>query len=135
MCDFRCGADTCHFQFELECSCILFVPVDVIKERMQIQKQMNISAAGTSSSQVYYKSSLDAIRTIARAEGVRGVYRGYAATLMSFGPFSALYFTFYEEVTCMSCSMFLATLFSCHDSVFVVPCSLSWRQRSSRTST
>ena len=30
-------------------------------------------------------------------EGLGGIYRGYMATLYSFGPFSALYFSFYEE--------------------------------------
>jgi hypothetical protein len=31
-----------------------------------------------------------------RTEGARGLYRAYGATVMSFGPFSALYFMFYE---------------------------------------
>lgn len=31
-----------------------------------------------------------------RTEGARGLYRAYGATVMSFGPFSALYFLFYE---------------------------------------
>lgn len=31
-----------------------------------------------------------------RHEGIRGLYRAYGATVMSFGPFSALYFVFYE---------------------------------------
>ena len=31
-----------------------------------------------------------------RIEGVRGIYRAYGATVCSFGPFSALYFLFYE---------------------------------------
>jgi hypothetical protein len=29
---------------------------------------------------------------------VRGLYRAYGATVMSFGPFSALYFLFYEKM-------------------------------------
>ncbi|KAF1773409.1 Mitochondrial carrier domain [Phytophthora cactorum] len=51
-------------------SCVLWVPIDVIKERMQ---------------------------TIARTERLAGLYKGYTATLLSFGPFSALYFMFYEK--------------------------------------
>ena len=31
-------------------------------------------------------------------EGARGLYRAYGATVMSFGPFSALYFLFYEKL-------------------------------------
>lgn len=86
----------CHFTAgmiaEAFC-CILFVPVDVVKERMQIQSQASATTPGA----VFYKNSIDAVKTIARVEGLRGIYRGYAATLLSFGPFSALYFTFYEE--------------------------------------
>lgn len=87
----------CHFTAgmlaEAFC-CVLFVPVDVMKERMQIQSKLQYSG---SNSAPYYKNSFDAIVTILRVEGIRGLYRGYAATLMSFGPFSALYFMFYEE--------------------------------------
>ena len=45
-----------------------------------------------------YKNDLDAIRQILRSEGTRGLYRAYGATVMSFGPFSALYFLFYEKL-------------------------------------
>jgi len=44
-----------------------------------------------------YSGSLDACRTILRKEGLAGIYKGYWATLASFGPFSALYFLFYEQ--------------------------------------
>ena len=40
---------------------------------------------------------MDAIRQVMRTEGTRGLYRAYGATVMSFGPFSALYFLFYEK--------------------------------------
>lgn len=63
---------------------------------MQIQRM-----AGTSGSPVaggtYYRNTLHAVRSIMATEGVAGVYRGYTATLLSFGPFSALYFLFYEQ--------------------------------------
>ena len=45
-----------------------------------------------------YKSDIDAIRQIMKTEGTRGFYRAYGATVMSFGPFSALYFLFYEKL-------------------------------------
>ena len=79
------------------CSCILFVPIDVLKERMQIQR---IRRDGTAMvpNQTFYRNTPDAIRQIMQYEGIRGVYRGYGATVMSFGPFSALYFLFYEQL-------------------------------------
>lgn len=66
---------------------MIFVPVDVIKERRQVQANLKLYE---------YTSDLGAIRSILNTEGVRGLYRAYGATVASFGPFSALYFTFYE---------------------------------------
>lgn len=43
-----------------------------------------------------YKSDLDAIRHTMKYEGIKGLYKAYAATVLSFGPFSALWFNFYE---------------------------------------
>lgn len=72
-------------------SCVLFVPIDVLKERLQVQVQGGASP-------VYYRNARDAVRQIVRSgEGLRGLYRGYGATLVSFGPFSAVYFALYEE--------------------------------------
>jgi Mitochondrial carrier protein len=70
-------------------SCIIFVPVDVIKERRQVQANMN---------SYKYKGDIDAFRQILKTEGLRGLYRAYGATVGSFGPFSALYFMFYEHI-------------------------------------
>jgi len=41
---------------------------------------------------------MDAIYTIRKTEGITGLYRAYGATVASFGPFSALYFLFYEKL-------------------------------------
>ena len=70
-------------------ACSIFVPVDVIKERRQVQANL-----GT----FKYRNDVDAIRQILTTEGIRGLYRAYGATVMSFGPFSALYFLFYEKL-------------------------------------
>lgn len=70
-------------------SCVLWVPIDVSKERMQVQ---SVSAQPTR-----YHSSWHCLRQIAQEEGIRGVYRGYGATLASFGPFSAIYLASYEQ--------------------------------------
>ena len=112
-------------------ACIIYVPVDVIKERLQVQhspttlegttsrmksgtatsgnynsiqagKQVVSSSSSvsslSSSSSHYYNGSWDALKKILHTEGLRGIYKGYAATLASFGPYSALYFVFYEQV-------------------------------------
>jgi hypothetical protein len=74
-------------------TCTIYVPVDVVKERMQIQQRFQIKT----NSSTHYKGNWDALRSILRLEGFRGIYKGYWATLASFGPFSALYFMFYER--------------------------------------
>lgn len=62
-------------------ACVVYVPVDVIKERLQIQQ---------SKDSVQYKGGWDALVKICKTEGPLGIYKGYGATLASFGPFSAL---------------------------------------------
>jgi len=69
-------------------ACLIYVPVDVIKERLQIQYRTDA---------VQYKGGWDALVKISKTEGPMGIYKGYGATLASFGPFSALYFVFYEK--------------------------------------
>lgn len=78
-------------------ACIIYVPVDVIKERLQVQHAAPLGHHSARGSNPYYEGSFDALKKIAKTEGVAGVYKGYAATLASFGPFSALYFMFYER--------------------------------------
>lgn len=68
-------------------SCLIFVPVDVVKERLQVQSNLKTFS---------YKNDIHAIFHILRNEGIRGIYKAYGATVMSFGPLSAFYFMFYE---------------------------------------
>lgn len=72
-------------------ACILFVPIDVIKERLQVQ-----SSLGT----YYYKNSIEAFQKIIANEGFFGIYRAYGATVMSFGPCSAINLMTYDLLKC-----------------------------------
>ena len=86
--------------------CTIFVPVDVIKERLQVQITSKDSTMTLKNRPQlhHYHGSLDALIQISRTEGLRGIYKGYGATLLSYGPFSALYFFLYEEVRTFSCN-------------------------------
>jgi len=77
-------------------SCLVYVPVDVVKERLQVQRRLR-SGHEISGTLPMYRGTWHALSTIMQTEGLRGVYRGYGATLLSFGPFSAFYFLFYEK--------------------------------------
>jgi hypothetical protein len=89
---------TSAFTAETIC-CVIFVPVDVLKERMQVNKVTHSAA---------YSNTFHALRYILKEEGIRGIYRGYGATLASYGPFACLYFTLYEYFK-SSASIVLAT--------------------------
>lgn len=71
-------------------SCLVWVPIDVSKERMQTQPP---SLPGR------YSGSWNAVKTIIQREGFLSLYKGYLSTLCSFGPFSGVYFVFYEFFT------------------------------------
>ena len=61
-------------------ACIVYVPVDVIKERLQVQQQQQ-RGTGAASSQQQYHGSFDAMRKIMKNKGLGGIYNGYGATL------------------------------------------------------
>ena len=81
-------------------SCVLWVPIDIVKERIQVQAVLPANSA------LHYTSTLHAISTIARTEGLRGIYRGYGATLASFGPYSAFYLSIYEQLKDVQASLY-----------------------------
>ena len=87
---------------------LLWVPMDVVKERLQIQK--NIPAASAASAEAVaasatpapaasshgntrFTGSWNAATTILRNEGIRGWYRGYWAHQCVWGPFNAVLVT------------------------------------------
>ena len=60
-----------------------------MKERLQVQSKINTYK---------YTSDLNALTQVFKTEGFRGLYKAYPATVLSFGPFSALFFMFYEQL-------------------------------------
>lgn len=68
-------------------SCVLWVPIDVIKERLQVQSLLKTYK---------YEGSIDAVRQIHRQEGLRALYKAYGATLLTFGPFTGISLALYD---------------------------------------
>lgn len=104
-------------------SCLFWVPIDVIKERMQVQASAPVAGAPPSpAAGLYYRDTRHAVRLILAGEGLRGLYRGYYATLASFGPFSALYFSFYEQIKALAVKRSDGAPLSFGTSVVVASC-------------
>ena len=61
---------------------LVWVPNDVVKQRVQLQAD---------------RSSWAAARRVLAEEGVRGFYRGLGASLGTYGPFVSIYFACYEK--------------------------------------
>ncbi|KAH8062762.1 malate-aspartate shuttle [Aureococcus anophagefferens] len=73
------------------CGSLLWVPMDTIKERMQVEGQM---AAG--SREALGSSSAAAVSAVFRLEGPRGFYPAYWIHQWTWAPFNGLYFAIYE---------------------------------------
>eukprot|EP01112_Ceratiomyxa_fruticulosa_P011075 TRINITY_DN297_c0_g1_i1.p1 TRINITY_DN297_c0_g1~~TRINITY_DN297_c0_g1_i1.p1 ORF type:complete len:306 (+),score=44.53 TRINITY_DN297_c0_g1_i1:51-968(+) len=70
---------------------IVWTPMDVIKQRLQVQ---NINSQTTKK----YSGSFNALKTIIKEEGVTGLYRGIVPALATYGPLVGIYFASYEQI-------------------------------------
>ncbi|KAF5026700.1 hypothetical protein F66182_1207 [Fusarium sp. NRRL 66182] len=75
---------------------VVYVPSEVLKTRLQLQGRYNNPHFVSGYN---YRGTIDAARTIVRAEGTSALFYGYKATLYRDLPFSALQFMFWEQFT------------------------------------
>ncbi|KAG0287014.1 hypothetical protein BGZ96_009011 [Linnemannia gamsii] len=68
-------------------SAILYVPTDIISQRLRIQSE---TKGGP------HMTSLDIFKSIYRTDGLRGYYQGFMATLLAFTPSSVTHWAGYE---------------------------------------
>ena len=77
------------------CSQVLGVPIDIISQRQMVQGVSVKSADGGSTTLKGYRNGWHALRHIVATDGVRGLYRGFGASVMTLVPGSALWWGFY----------------------------------------
>ena len=73
------------------CSQVLGVPIDIISQRQMVQGVRVKSADGGSTTLEGYRNGWHALRHIVATDGVRGLYRGFGASVMTLVPGSALW--------------------------------------------
>ena len=89
---------------------LAWTPMDVVKQRMQVRAVTGESTSttpttintantttNTTANATRRISSLQAFRTIVRTEGPLGLYRGFGAGLLTYGPYVSIYFALYEH--------------------------------------
>ncbi|KAI4964348.1 hypothetical protein ZWY2020_005909 [Hordeum vulgare] len=68
------------------CSQAVFVPIDVVSQKLMVQGY---------SGHVRYKGGIDVVQKIMKADGPRGLYRGFGLSVMTYAPSSAVWWASY----------------------------------------
>ncbi|CAD6214556.1 unnamed protein product [Miscanthus lutarioriparius] len=68
------------------CSQAIFVPIDVISQKLMVQGY---------SGHARYKGGIDVARKVIKADGIRGLYRGFGLSVMTYAPSSAVWWASY----------------------------------------
>ncbi|KJE89181.1 carrier protein [Capsaspora owczarzaki ATCC 30864] len=76
----------------------LVYPLALAKTRLQVQRSHPAPTAPGATPPVVYRNVFHVWSGIARAEGLRGLYRGFMTTVVGITPAQAIYLTSYEYV-------------------------------------
>lgn len=88
------GADMATGAFAQVLAGVVYTPIDIVKERLQVQAMMPQHYSHSR-----YGSPLEAFRSLLQqGQGVRGVFKGYWATNAVWLPWNSLYIAGYEQL-------------------------------------
>jgi hypothetical protein len=77
---------------------LVWTPMDVVKQRLQVFRASAASHSGSAPQATNsYPNSATVFASILREEGPFGLYKGFMAGLMTYGPYVSLYFAMYEQ--------------------------------------
>ncbi|GFY84856.1 mitochondrial substrate carrier family protein [Actinidia rufa] len=68
------------------CSQAVFVPIDVVSQRLMVQGY---------SGHATYNGGFDVVRKVLKSDGIRGLYRGFGLSVMTYSPSSAVWWASY----------------------------------------
>ncbi|KAK9700250.1 hypothetical protein RND81_08G226800 [Saponaria officinalis] len=68
------------------CAQTVFVPVDVVSQKLMVQGYSGYAT---------YSGGIDVVRKVVKADGIRGLYRGFGLSVMTYSPSSAVWWASY----------------------------------------
>ncbi|GAB4842601.1 hypothetical protein Ancab_012576 [Ancistrocladus abbreviatus] len=75
---------------------LVWTPVDVVSQRLMVQGNCNRNTPNASNCK--YLNGIDAFRQIIKADGIRGLYRGFGISILTYAPSNALWWASYSVV-------------------------------------
>ena len=75
------------------------VPVDIVSQNLMVQGQVGSANVGDVKKRAKLKGTFTLTRDIIRNEGFLGLYRGYAVSLMTYAPGSAIWWSSYMVIS------------------------------------
>ncbi|KAA0059413.1 solute carrier family 25 member 44 [Cucumis melo var. makuwa] len=70
---------------------LVWTPVDVVSQRLMVQPRYN----NPNSPSTHYINGIDAFRKILNADGIRGLYRGFGISILTYAPSNAMWWASY----------------------------------------
>ncbi|GAA0183130.1 secondary carrier transporter [Lithospermum erythrorhizon] len=64
----------------------IFVPIDVVSQKLMVQGYSGYTK---------YSGGMDVVRKVVKADGIRGLYRGFGLSVMTYSPSSAVWWASY----------------------------------------
>lgn len=74
---------------------VVWTPIDVVSQRLMVQGSGG-GAGGGGGSAVRYRGGIDAFRKILMADGLRGLYRGFGMSILTYAPSNAVWWASYS---------------------------------------
>ncbi|WCJ39467.1 Mitochondrial substrate carrier family protein [Euphorbia peplus] len=71
---------------------LIWTPVDVVSQRLMVQG----SSGSVNGSMCKYTNGIDAFRKIVRTDGLRGLYRGFGLSIITYAPSNAVWWASYS---------------------------------------
>lgn len=79
-------------------SSVIFVPTEVVKSKLQLGVNPYRATGGMVQATTNYRSAVEAVRHVTRTEGIRGLFSGWHASLLTDCVHGGLQFLTYENI-------------------------------------